>query len=46
MDDFAEMNGVWDAWISPGNTPGRACVEANLASPDFSVEIAVIAALD
>ena len=46
MDDFAEMNGVWDAWISPGNTPGRACVEANLASPVFSVEIAVIAALD
>ena len=46
MNDFAEMNGVWDAWISPGYTPGRACVEAKLASPDFSVEIAVIAALD
>lgn len=46
MDDFAEMNGVWDAWISPGNTPGRACVEAKLASPNFAVEIAVIAALD
>ena len=43
---ITRMNGVWDAWISPGNTPGRACVEANLASPDFSVEIAVIAALD
>jgi enamine deaminase RidA (YjgF/YER057c/UK114 family) len=45
MDDFAEMNAVWDAWVSPGNTPGRACVEAKLASPKYTVEIAVIAAL-
>jgi enamine deaminase RidA (YjgF/YER057c/UK114 family) len=45
MDDFAEMNAVWDAWVSPGNTPGRACVEAKLASPKFTVEIAVIAAI-
>lgn len=41
---FAEMNAVWDAWVSPGNTPARACVEAKLASPQFTVEIAVIAA--
>lgn len=45
MDDFAEMNAVWDAWVSPGNTPGRACVEAKLAAPQFTVEIAVIAAI-
>ena len=44
MDDFAEMNGVWDAWVSPGNTPCRACVEARLASPQFTVEIMVTAA--
>jgi enamine deaminase RidA (YjgF/YER057c/UK114 family) len=44
MGDFAEMNEVWDAWVSPGNTPGRACVEAKLAAPQFTVEIAVIAA--
>ena len=41
---FAEMNGVWDAWVSPGNTPARACVQARLAAPQYSVEIAVIAA--
>ena len=41
---FNEMNAVWDAWVSPGNTPGRACVEAKLAAPQFTVEIAVIAA--
>lgn len=40
---FAEMNGVWDAWVSPGNAPTRACVESKLASPDFTVEIAVTA---
>jgi len=44
MKNFAEMNAVWDAWVSPGNTPGRACVEAKLAAPQFDVEIAVIAA--
>ncbi|GAB4180513.1 MAG: RidA family protein [Thalassobaculales bacterium] len=41
---FAEMNAVWDAWVSPGNTPARATVEAKLAGTQYSVEIAVIAA--
>jgi enamine deaminase RidA (YjgF/YER057c/UK114 family) len=44
MANFAEMNTVWDAWVSPGNTPARACVEAKLASPDYKVEIMVVAA--
>jgi enamine deaminase RidA (YjgF/YER057c/UK114 family) len=30
--------------VSPGNTPGRACVEARLAAPHWKVEIAVVAA--
>ncbi|MBF5096088.1 RidA family protein [Azospirillum sp. INR13] len=42
---FSEMNGVWDAWVAPGNTPVRACVEAKLAAPQFTVEIQVTAAL-
>jgi enamine deaminase RidA (YjgF/YER057c/UK114 family) len=46
MDTFNEMNGIWDAWVTPGATPARACVEAKLAAPQFTVEIAVIAALD
>lgn len=41
---FAEMNEVWDAWVSPGNTPARACVEARLAAPKYLVEIRVTAA--
>ncbi|MGI9449395.1 MAG: RidA family protein [Geminicoccaceae bacterium] len=45
MATFDEMNGVWDAWVSPGNTPCRACVESKLANPKFTVEIMVTAAL-
>ena len=44
MAHFAEMNSVWDVWVSPGNTPARATVEAKLASPDYKVEIMVVAA--
>jgi enamine deaminase RidA (YjgF/YER057c/UK114 family) len=44
MANFPEMNAVWDAWVSPGNTPARATVEAGLASPDYKVEIMVVAA--
>ena len=44
MANFAEMNSVWDSWVSPGNTPARATVEAKLASPDYKVEIIVVAA--
>lgn len=44
MANFAEMNSVWDAWVSPGNTPARATVQAGLASPDYKVEIMVVAA--
>jgi enamine deaminase RidA (YjgF/YER057c/UK114 family) len=41
---FAEMNAVWDAWVSQGNTPARATVEAKLATPAHKVEIMVVAA--
>ena len=42
---FDEMNAVWDAWVSAGNTPARATVEARLANPKFLVEIMVTAAV-
>ena len=45
MDDFAEMNEVWDAWVPKGNAPCRACVESpRLATSHFTVEIGIIAA--
>lgn len=42
--DFEEMNAVWNAWVIPGKPPARATGEARLASPDYKVEIIVIAA--
>jgi len=46
MKTFAEMNAVWDGWVSPGNTPARATVQSPaLAAPGYDVEIMVTAAL-
>ena len=45
VSTFDEMNAVWDAWVAPGCAPGRATVESKLAAPQFTVEIAVIAAV-
>lgn len=44
MADYAAMNSVWDAWVSPGHTPARATVQARLAAPEFRVEIQLMAA--
>ncbi len=41
---FAEMNAIWDAWVPQGHAPARATVEARLAAPQYTVEIACIAA--
>ena len=45
MADFAEMNAVWDAWVPQGNCPARATGESKLATPDYKVEIIVVAAV-
>ena len=45
ISTFAQMNAEWDKWVSAGNTPARATVEAKLAAPEYKVEIAVIAAI-
>ena len=44
MKTFPDMNAVWDGWVSGGNTPARATVEAKLAAPQYNVEIMVVAA--
>jgi len=46
MATFGEMNAVWEAWIPAGQAPARATVEATLAAPAYTVEIACIAATD
>jgi enamine deaminase RidA (YjgF/YER057c/UK114 family) len=45
IGDFAAMNAVWEEWVVPGQTPARATVEAKLASPEYKVEIQVVAAV-
>jgi enamine deaminase RidA (YjgF/YER057c/UK114 family) len=45
MATFAEMNGVWQSWVVPGETPARATVVSpHLASQEYKIEIAVVAA--
>lgn len=44
MADFAEMNAVWDGWVADVGAPTRATGEAKLATPDYKVEIIIIAA--
>jgi enamine deaminase RidA (YjgF/YER057c/UK114 family) len=44
MNDFAEMNAVWDAWVDKDNTPARATGEAKLATPDYRFEVIIVAA--
>jgi enamine deaminase RidA (YjgF/YER057c/UK114 family) len=45
MGTFAEMNAVWDAWVPEGAAPARATGSADLATPGYTVEIIVTAAL-
>lgn len=44
MDDFGEMNTVWDTWFADVTPPARATGEARLATPGHKVEIIVTAA--
>lgn len=43
MTDFAAMNSVWDVWVHPVAKPARATVEAQLAAPEYKVEIQIVA---
>ena len=43
MADFDEMNAVWDAWVPAGHAPTRACCESRLATPDYKVEVILVA---
>ena len=44
MDDYAEMNAVWDAWVPEGSASTRACGESRLGGVGFGVEIICVAA--
>jgi enamine deaminase RidA (YjgF/YER057c/UK114 family) len=42
---FDAMNAVWESWVTAGQTPARAVVEAKLVAPEFAVEIMISAAV-
>lgn len=45
LSEFAGMNAEWESWVVPGHTPARATLQAQLANPDWKVEILVTAAV-
>lgn len=45
LTDFEGMNEVSDAWLSPGDGPPRATVEARRAKPEWRIEVVVTSAI-
>lgn len=45
LADYDGMNAIWDAWIDPANPPCRATVQAQLAKPEWRIEVVVTAAV-
>lgn len=45
MADFAAMNEVWEAWLPAGDAPPRATLRADMARPEWRVEMLVTAAI-
>ncbi len=45
LADFPAMNAVWEGWLPAGHAPPRATVKADLAKPEWRVEMVVTAAL-
>ncbi len=47
LTDFAYLetfNQLWQDWLPEGSAPSRACVKAELADPDYLLEITFVAA--
>ncbi len=45
MADRTAFNAAWEQWLPPGCAPARVCVSAEMASPDYLLEIAFTAAV-
>ena len=44
LTDGPILNELWDAWVTDGHPPSRACVQAGL-SPGYKVEMVLTAAV-
>lgn len=45
MADYDGFNQVWREWVSSRNPPPRATVQAQLANPDWKLEMVITAAI-
>ena len=45
LDSVSALNSAWDAWVSPGHAPIRACVQVGLQG-NCLVEMIVVAAVE
>lgn len=45
IQQAAEMNTVWNAWMSDCVPPARTCIQAEMAKPEILIEITLQAAV-
>lgn len=48
LPDLANLpafNAAWEAWLPAGCAPSRACIKADLVSPEYAVELVLTAAM-
>ena len=45
LANLPSFNAAWEAWVPEGCAPSRACIRAELVSPDYQVELVLTAAL-
>lgn len=43
LANYDALNRTWDAWVPAGHAPARACVKADIANPNWLVEIKLTA---
>ena len=43
LANYDALNRAWDAWVHAGHAPARACVKADIANPNWLVEIKLTA---
>lgn len=45
IEDYDAVNAVWDAWVTPGTAPARACGQVQIGGDGYDIEIICTAAL-
>ena len=43
LANYDALNRAWDAWVNAEKAPARACVKADIANPNWLVEIKLTA---